>query len=560
MRIGVGGARERQWHGDVSIDQGTISLVRPLGILADSPGSIWASSDSTIEIRQRSPRAYDGFDLAINAPLNGTKLKIRLAAEGDAEPVTFEIALTDLATMMQRRQLDKQENQLLVRRSPGDMLRVETDHDPLIFSPGETWKINVRPRLLPVAAGTTVYLKSRLVAARGGAEQWSKDDTFKAPAADAAGAAEQVEAAAIPLEVKLPDVEGAYDLVLEATERGPLRWPKSITERRVQVLVLADHAPLPTADSPGWTQVLEIDPANPRWYDRFKALPRLQSMIPGKDPNPAAIGPLGNGTAQAIGHPLGRLMQLGSGGREPNISWEAYPLSVAKIGAPHILEVEYPSDVVQTLGISVIEPNAAGARSPSIELDSPAAIVRSHSRVPSIGLSIGSHSGRAPRAPRSCVAYQSPRRHTSTCHGKLRLYCGPGAAARRIPGRGAAGAVVGRLSRAAVVRGKFLGERITRRLHRPQPHRLADVLRRRDADGRLSQLRRLQRPDDGRARRGEQHLSEQVAGADAAIPTRSKAFLDQGHDPFRQKDALEATFRVFDRENLKLIPTLHHSR
>ncbi len=112
---------------------------------------------------------------------------------------------------------------------------MRTERDPLIFTPGETWKLAITPHLLPVPAGTTVYLKMRLLGARGGAEQWSKDDSFKTPAADS-------EEAAIPLEVKLPDVEGAYDLVLEATERGPLRWPKAVTERRVQIIVLADRA------------------------------------------------------------------------------------------------------------------------------------------------------------------------------------------------------------------------------------------------------------------------------------------------------------------------------
>ncbi len=92
-------------------------------------------------------------------------------------------------------------------------------------------------------------------------------------------------------------------------------------------------------------------------------------MIPGKEPTPLGQGPLGSGTAQVIQHPLGRLTQLGPGGREPNVSWEAYPLSVAKPGQPHILEVDYPSDVIQTLGISILEPNAAGAIAP-VGLDS----------------------------------------------------------------------------------------------------------------------------------------------------------------------------------------------
>ena len=59
-----------------------------------------------------------------------------------------------------------------------------------------------------------------------------------------------------------------------------------------------------------------------------------------------------------------RLIQLGPGGREPNVSWEAYPLPIARPGQPHFVEVEYPADLAQTLGISIVEPNAAGHMTP----------------------------------------------------------------------------------------------------------------------------------------------------------------------------------------------------
>ncbi len=63
------------------------------------------------------------------------------------------------------------------------------------------------------------------------------------------------------------------------------------------------------------------------------------------------------------------MVQLGPGGTAPNISWEAYPLPINRPGVAHVLEIEYPSDVPQAMGISLIEPNAAGAVMP-IGLDS----------------------------------------------------------------------------------------------------------------------------------------------------------------------------------------------
>ena len=67
-----------------------------------------------------------------------------------------------------------------------------------------------------------------------------------APAAAAPGGGPlgtEAQPAPIPLEIKLPEQEGVYDLVLEASERTALRWSKSISERRVQIVVLAEHAP-----------------------------------------------------------------------------------------------------------------------------------------------------------------------------------------------------------------------------------------------------------------------------------------------------------------------------
>src|SRR5262249_18296530 len=49
----------------------------------------------------------------------------------------------------------------------------------------------------------------------------------------------------------------------------------------------------------------------------------------------------------------------GAGARD--LSWQAYPLAVARPGTAHFLEIEYPSDVAQSLGVSLVEPNAAGA-------------------------------------------------------------------------------------------------------------------------------------------------------------------------------------------------------
>ncbi|HKD36311.1 MAG TPA: family 10 glycosylhydrolase, partial [Pirellulales bacterium] len=565
VRVCWGGGAERQWRGKISISSGSISIVRPLGIIADSPGSIWSPSDKQIEIRERSPRSYDGVDIAIAAPLDA-RLSISLAADADPRPNASDVALSELVAKMHRRQLDGDGNQLLVRRSPGDSIRITNDGESLIFAPGDVWKLALKPRLVPVSAGTTVYLKARLVAARGGTEFWSQELTAKATE-------NETEPSSLPLEVKLPDAEGVYDLVIEASERGPLRWPKPILERRVQVIVLSpnaapmsvisgtagargnDRSLLGTGDPQIWTQLIEIDPTNPHWYDRLKSL-RLSMLITvplGKESSPGWQGPLGSGNSQIVQHPLGKVVQLAPAARSGDASWEAYPLAIAKPGTPHILEVEYPSDVPQTLGISIIEPNAAGSVAP-IGLDSGFDVSE-----PADGAAPRWLKHRLvfwPRTSSPFVLLANRRDGSRAVYGKLRLYSSGQRLRRAFPAedhpeRLLAGYLDRPLFAANFGGGEaldtFTGRSLTdwQTFHEGAT-RLADYL---NATGRNALMMAV------------------LAEGSTIYPSKlleptprfdSGAFLDLGQDPVR-KDVLEMMLRVFDREQLKLIPMLQFS-
>jgi hypothetical protein len=547
VRVGWGGGAERQWRGRITIDKGSLAVVRPLGVVADSPGSIWAASDNQIEIRERSPRSYDGVDVEITAPLDA-RLTISLAPDAEPRPATSEVLLSDLAAKMHRINLDARNNQLLVRRGPGDMLRVATDHEPLIFTPGEVWKLDIKPRLLPVAAGSTVYLRSRLLAARTGAELWSQDSTIKATATDA-------DPSRLSLEVKLPDAEGVYDLAIEASERGPLRRSKPVVERRVQVIVLAPQSPLPPGDSAAWTELLEIDPTSPHWYDRFKSL-RLSALIAtplGKDSGPVWQGPLGNGNSQIVQHPLGRIVQLAPASNGSDASWEAYPLAIAKPGTPHLLEIDYPSDVPQTLGISIIEPDAAGAVSP-IELDSGVDVPESATTAPPTWLKHRLLFW--PRTASPVVLLCNRRDGTRAAYGKLRLYSGPQrlrrayAADDRVE-RMLAGYLDRPLFTANFSASESLDPYIRRSLTDWQTFyeggtRLADYL---SSTGRNALMMAV-------FAEGSTIYPSRLAEPTTRFDTG--AFFDLGQDPAR-KDVLEMLLRIFDREQLKFIPLLQFS-
>lgn len=365
LRIAWGGGDARLWEGSISVEQGSVVELQPLGVEADEPGSMWIEEDpqtgrNRLRVKSKSVRSYDGVDLLVDAPLDAKLLLELSAADDPAQPFRAEVVLADLVRESFEWDLNERKNRLLVRRTPGDMLRVVLKRDSLVFSPGETLQFTIDPHLLPVAEGTKIRLESRLVPSGGREKLWSTEDDVNTGGDDSLFA-----------QLQLPEEEGVYDLIITAKRAGgwvrkPLNFSKPLVQRKIQMLVLGDKSPAPsTGRKEELQEVAVIDPANPNWLDKLRLdkLPKLPK-IP-RWPQ----GPIGNDNMQIVTHRLSELAQLNPNRQSPDISWEAYPLPIKEPGRPHVIEIAYPSDVAQTLSISVMEPNAAGAVEP-IGLDS----------------------------------------------------------------------------------------------------------------------------------------------------------------------------------------------
>ena len=328
----------------------------PCNRWASKPTNPAASGSTSRRSRSGSAasRAYDGIDVLATADLS-SKLVVRLWPVGhEDEAKRFDIQLKQLVTQSFTSPIDAGGNQLLVIRSPGDKLRVSFHRSSLVFAPGETFSAIARAHAVGPAGRNCLAHQGparRAPAARAGAEGVRHRDA----------SGRRRGRRRIPMEIKLPDVEGVYELTLTAINaalRERLPWKRPIAERKVQLVIVADKPQrAPTADSQTLVRLVEIDPTSPHSWERL-----TQLMSSARKEN------LGSGDTARWDHPqLGPLMQLGSSKEGPG--WEAYPLPISNPGQPHILEIEYPSDVPQTLGISLIEPNAAGAVMP-IGLDS----------------------------------------------------------------------------------------------------------------------------------------------------------------------------------------------
>ena len=201
--------------------------------------------------------------------------------------------------------LDRTGNRLLIRRVPGDRLRVKLAHDSVIFSAGEVAEIEVEPHLLPAGIGGKVLLVAQLFAARTSRDPlWGNERELNLTADGFA-----TEPAILP--VKLPEAEGVYDLRIAIHRRAlqnRLGWKQTVEERKLQLIVLAAKRPQPAGAAPFPVvaeTLFELDPASPRWWERLGNVP----LIPGM-----RRGPLGNGDATPLEHPLGQLIQIGPGG------------------------------------------------------------------------------------------------------------------------------------------------------------------------------------------------------------------------------------------------------
>jgi len=231
---------------EVTLSEGRLAEPKPLGVEADEPASMYlesgASGRQRLIIRQRSSRAYDGFDVLADAPLSARCTIQLTAADATDRPLTVEIPLSDVVEEFVNKDLDGQGNRILVTRAPGDQVRVDFTRDSLVFSPGETFRFNARPHLLPLPEGTKVRLKVQLLSVAGGKEIWSSQHE-----------AQVGRETAIPIELPLPEEEGSYDVLLSVSYtagwsqavRRPLAWNKVVAERKVEVLVLDPQRPPP---------------------------------------------------------------------------------------------------------------------------------------------------------------------------------------------------------------------------------------------------------------------------------------------------------------------------
>ena len=373
IRIAWGDGGIRQWQGSVRLSSGNFRQLVPQGLQADSVAASYLNQGKLV-ILQPSPRNHDAVDVTLLAP-RSAELEIDLAASsnlpaGHREPSPIRIPISELIDNTVEKVIDPRGNhRLVVSRVPGDRLRIhfsqtskgnrfsQTDktwHDPsvpassLLCRQGEMLRLSITPHEtgLPISAYHRCVIQLR----KAGSEEVLVD-VQPAMVGEKSGAETRISAAFIPLD----HPPGVYDLTINVYQRkfslgglNPLleMFDALKLERTIQLVILSDTRQ-PSSEGT-WNQLFQIDPANPAWWHWMKNLPQSK-IIPGLGQKP-----MDNGNSTVVAHREQQWTELAPGG------WQAFPLPLDHPGQLHELEIEVPNDRQQTLGISIIEPDASG--------------------------------------------------------------------------------------------------------------------------------------------------------------------------------------------------------
>ena len=619
IRVTWGGGKARAWSGLIRLvpAEGEASPPEDLQwqtLCSDADAAATAhAAGSTIIVHEPSRRGGDGVELVIPR-WRGARIAVQLHADGDERTgSTFEAAVADLVLDAKQQALDRDGNRLTLKAAPGDGLRVEFGGSSSVYRPGEVVRMAVDPLLPRRSPGAgAVELRMRLKAAAE-AEPLVVQSLLLAETAARTAEPRLQEYQRVQFDVPLPAREGAYDIELEAVERGGLRWSRPLASRTVQVVAIADVAAAPAAENgDAWKVIHELDPGSPRLHERLRRLPSvgmsyvpmpampmpsmslpsmsmpnvpipnvpmpnvsLPNMPMPKLPSvslpsvssmvPKLSGLLASGHSTVEAHPLGPMLRLPPARSANEPAWEGIAIVGAQPGLPHLVEVEFPLDQQAVVGVSVLETDAAGTTvevrsSGGFEVTPPAAADEASG---SVGreAGLGRHAfvfWPTTRHPLVLIANPSPR--AAAIFGRVRVSAGP----LRPPAK-ATGAA-GRSLAASTGPG--------RRVHAyvPAPD--------------YSQFGAAERPASGSGRpfadwrtflSGASHAAEWfsaqgAAGAmvvvyrdGAAIwPSRltrgaprwdSGATSDAGLDPVR-KDLLGMLCRIHAREGLRLVPAI----
>ncbi|MFK7766222.1 MAG: family 10 glycosylhydrolase [Mariniblastus sp.] len=345
MRFSWGGGTAQTWSGTISATDGTFSNASPLGLGVDSSASVKLTGGKLV-IDHWSPTNYGGVDVNLSTSPD-TQVTFSLFADETPE-TKFEqtTTLSELIDQTTGGSIDPLGNRFSVTRVPGNAIDVSFSRDHLVFKPNEPFKFQITP-LLTGFQTKSASCKIRMWPANLANKPisrplFSKTASFEL---DALGSADGQT-----VNLNMPKTEGIYNLEIELDPtwyQSSFNVKKNSLRRKIQFIVLSDK---PASTTEGtkrrWRQVSIVDPVN---VDS-NSLPASWSRVVGLPANRT----IGNQLRSPVVIDQQTLMQLAPGG------WQAIPLTIDRLNKPHVVELDYVSTGEMSLGLSLLQTDAAG--------------------------------------------------------------------------------------------------------------------------------------------------------------------------------------------------------
>ncbi|RJP81730.1 MAG: hypothetical protein C4522_05000, partial [Desulfobacteraceae bacterium] len=313
---GGGGPSPVEWDGDVMIRNGKILDVTSYDMESDENG-LFNIGSTGFRIQSMTRGAYDDAHIAIDGHL-------------DSE-ILFRFGLGEcrfrIRELLDQNQITQAygKAELIIWRDPGDILNIKPLDDQLVISPGEVRLFSVTanpisdkemngPIMVTLAIPGTSFSKTLIAPdLTSRPVQW----TVTVPA---------------------PEVEGVYELVATARDIGhqnhmhhiqfvvvdpdqvPSR-PDKLNLRPVQEILCSQPDPLLQYWEAPDTRIIDLP------FGTFR-----QTSAKGKNSNPKSI--------HKNHHHMG---------------WFAYQLDIREPGIAHVVDISYPGNQSQTVGVSIVE-------------------------------------------------------------------------------------------------------------------------------------------------------------------------------------------------------------
>lgn len=351
LRFAWGGSGQstQKWTGTISVQNGQLAKLQPLGVEADECAALRLVENQVV-VSPLVRRGFDGFDVNIRADETATVV-VDLRDTPDASAKPLEFPLGELAVTPQRASLDALGSYVLVQPTPGHHLPVKFERDHLVFQPEEAFQLQVDPQLKLNPADGPATIEARLYRYRSNEELWQTTIAY-----------DSNETTSIPIEFKTPQEEGAYRLKI-AVIRRPVGfasrlapWDKGaeLASREVAFVVISPQQRQPRLTDQ-WETVSTIDSSSSSWWQRIPQWTQFDKLPAFTTPRPLGnVKPLVAATFQA------GFVELPATSPGEDVAWQAYLLPVKAASEPHAVEIEVPRSLRQHLAVSIVEPDAAG--------------------------------------------------------------------------------------------------------------------------------------------------------------------------------------------------------